>query len=522
MAFVFLIVVAVASLPGKWPHPPAWLGADGSALAAWFGAALWVAVAALSSWASQRQLARAPLERSATLRRYAKYRRLHLVGLLTFYLVALYPLGWADTVRQLVVFGMRDFPGVELVILAPFLVALILSWALFYNVERAIHDSAIFNGRPMPGRWPFVAVQARHNLILVCPLLLLMIAQQVLLRVLPPADTDWLFPILSLVLMVGFFLVLPLVLRLFLGLTPLPPGPLRDRLLAAARRLNVRCNDILLWNTRNGIANAMVTGVLPGLRYIVVTDRLVRDLTPEEVEAVFGHEVGHVKHRHLLFYLVFLLASMVVVVGVWEALASYWELGGLREALADWWPGVMSFLETEGFEEMLPLLAVFGGYIFLVFGFLSRHCERQADIYGCRAVSCTRPSCTGHHPEAELAPRGKGLCPTGIHVFIGALEKVCHLNGIDRDRPGWLSSWLHSTTANRVEFLREMGVNPAVESRFQRRVGLVKWGLIAGLVAVFAALVWAMGPARVADIFWGSFGSPPPAQVQGVKGSNAS
>ena len=59
-----------------------------------------------------------------------------------------------------------------------------------------------------------------------------------------------------------------------------------------------------------------LTGPLPFLRYVVLTDRLVQEMTPEEVEAVFGHEVGHIKHHHLLFYFGFLIASLVVVVGV--------------------------------------------------------------------------------------------------------------------------------------------------------------------------------------------------------------
>jgi Zn-dependent protease with chaperone function len=521
MPFLFLVLVAVASLPGKWPQPPAWLGAAGCALVTWAGATLLAGAAGLLSGRLQRRLARAPRQRPTLLQRYAAFRRFHLLTLLSLYVVALYPLGWADTARHVALFGMREFPGVELLILAPFLASLLLSWALFYGVEKALHEAAD-TGRPFPGRWAYVAIQARHNLILVCPLLLLLIVQQALFRMLSPEESDWLFPILAVGLMVGFFLVLPWVLRLFLGLRPLPPGPLRDRLLAAARRLHVRCNDILLWDTRNHIANAMVTGVLPALRYIVVTDRLIQELTPEEVEAVFGHEVGHVKHRHLLYYLVFLLASMVVVVGLWEALASFFTLGGVPETLDAWLPGLTGFLETEGFEEMLPLLVVFGAFLFFVFGFLSRRCERQADIYGCRAVSCQLPTCSGHDDGAELAARGQGLCPTGIRVFIDALEKVCHLNGISRDRPGWLSSWLHSTTARRVEFLQEMGVDPALEPRFQRRVGLVKWGLIVGLGAVFAALVLTLGPAKVLDIFCGSMGSPPPSQVQEPKTPRAS
>ena len=98
-------------------------------------------------------------------------------------------------------------------------------------------------------------------------------------------------------------------------------------------------------------------------------------------------------------------------------------------------------------------------------------CERQADIYGCRIVSCA--------------------------VFITALEKVAWLNGISRDKPGWLSSWQHSTIALRVEFLEQMSADPGLEPRFQRRVGLVKWGLVLGLGVGLATCMLVLGPAGV-------------------------
>jgi STE24 endopeptidase len=136
-----------------------------------------------------------------------------------------------------------------------------------------------------------------------------------------------------------------------------------------------------------------------------------------------------------------------------------------------------------------PLVAVLAAYIFLVFGFLSRRCERQADIYGCRAVSCGRLDCAGHDAVALAAAGGLGLCPTGIRTFINALEKVARLNGISRDRPGFLQSWLHSTIARRVEFLQHMQHDATLEPRFQRKVALVKWGLLLGLGAAMVVLV---------------------------------
>jgi STE24 endopeptidase len=130
-----------------------------------------------------------------------------------------------------------------------------------------------------------------------------------------------------------------------------------------------------------------------------------------------------------------------------------------------------------------------GIYIFLVFGFLSRRCERQADIFGCRAVSCQRRQCNGHDADTVLSPKGRGLCPTGILTFIEALEKVARLNGMSRDRPGWLQSWQHSTIACRVAFLQRLLEDPSLARRFQRRVTLVKWSLLLVVGAILALVI---------------------------------
>src|SRR5262249_54423023 len=192
-------------------------------------------------------------------------------------------------------------------------------------------------------------------------------------------------PLLAIVLLVGAFVCIPLLLRVFLGLQPLPEGPLRQRLMASARRLGFRFNDILLWDTRNTTANAMVTGFVPFLRYVVLTDRLISELSEEEIEAVFGHEVGHVKHAHMLYYLGFLLASVAAVVGVCNVLV---DAVGLPEFVQTTWPGLYGWLSDYQLLTVAPLVLALALYIFLVFGFLSRRCERQADIYGCRTVNC--------------------------------------------------------------------------------------------------------------------------------------
>jgi STE24 endopeptidase len=146
-------------------------------------------------------------------------------------------------------------------------------------------------------------------------------------------------------------------------------------------------------------------------------------------------------------------------------------------------------------------MLLIGAYVFVVFGFLSRRCERQADVYGCKAVSCGSGACEGHsdgEPAGYPAELGRSatevnLCPTGIRTFISALDKVALVNGISRRRPGLLNAWLHGTIARRVEFLETVLADRRAERRFQRRLGLLKWGLLTGLAAglfVLAAGHW--------------------------------
>jgi STE24 endopeptidase len=338
---------------------------------------------------------------------------------------------------------------------------------------------------PFVGRREYVTFQLRQKLALEFLPILLLIGYKEVSRLFPAAWDEW--PGLINLGGLAFVLGMPWILRLLLGLKPLPNSPLRDRLMSAARRLRFRCSNILQWNTHQGMANALVVGVLPWPRYVVFTDKLLEEFRPDEVEAVFGHEIGHVKHQHMLYYLVFCLASVATLGMLIKVYLPdlFQLLIGAPEATAAGaeGPGLSSYL------QVLPMAALLPAYVLIVFGFLSRRCERQADIYGCRAVSCHRADCTGHEPGDNLAIGGRGLCPTGVHTFIRALEKVALVNGISRDRPGFRQSWRHSTIARRVAFLERLLSDPGLERRFQRRVALVKWALLLLLGTVLGVLV---------------------------------
>jgi Zn-dependent protease with chaperone function len=497
MPFLILFLLVLAAQPLPWPASPFGWGIRGSAIATAAAAATPVVLAVWLAGVTRYRLLAEPGNRERTIRMYHRGRAVHLLALVAGQFVSLGLFGWGWAVRQL---GGADSPeklpfGAELLLIAPFLLGLVLSWAGFYSAEQHL---APRNSRGEPyhgGRWGYVSFQARQYLTLIgLPLGLMITARG--LQWLMPEHTDGFWLLLIPVGLVGAALVLaPWPLRLILGARPLPPGPIRDRLEAAARRLRFRYSDILLWDTRNGVANAMVAGPVPWVRYVFLSDRLLAELTPAEVEAVFGHEVGHVRHRHFLFYAAFMGLSVTTLVGLWMIAMNWLVPSEAETAAAEPAAAVVSAPVSDGAAswqrwESVPQMLLIGSYVFVVFGFLSRRCERQADVYGCLAVSCGEDC--GGHTEAYAGPRDPirptGLCPTGIRTFISALDKVALVNGISRRRPGLLNAWLHGTIARRVEFLEGVLVDRRTERQFQRRLGLLKWVLLTVLVASLAAL----------------------------------
>jgi STE24 endopeptidase len=521
MPFLLMVLLTLACLPGvhrdhgEWPEPT-WFGSSLplSGLLCAVVMALPVGFAFLLARGVGNALDEDPERREAVLRRYERARTWHQFGLFAAYALALCVCGWGWLVGQVWDRGDGDpWPGAELLVLAPYLLALMASWLCFFDAERAFHRSgreghprdalaeALLveddSGRTLPPllttRRAYLGYQIRHRLALVFIPLGLLLLQKEAARQFPELWKDWALGATAggIVSLLGLLVGMPWLLRLVLGLRPLPPGPLRDRLLATARRLRFRCSDLLLWNTGRGMANAMVVGLLPWPRYVVFTDRLLEEFSPEEVEAVLGHEIGHVRHLHMPLYLGFLSASMAVFGAL---LTHYWpqvvQWTGVETAATDTLPDDFWSLHHHPYLKALPAVGGLLAYIFVVFGFLSRRCERQADVFGCRAVSCGDPHCPGHDEKTDPPAGGRGLCPTGIRTFIRALEKVAVLNGISRDRPGFLQSWQHSTIARRVAFLEDMLADPRREPRFQRWLLVMKCGLLAALAV---ALVMAVG-----------------------------
>ncbi|MGE0608053.1 MAG: M48 family metallopeptidase [Pirellulales bacterium] len=430
------------------------------------------------AWArvAVRDLRRPDVDRGRALSKQRWVRRAHLVLWLAAAGFVLLALDWPRIVRFNM--GLDGWVLIdELLVSLPVLVPLVLSWAAYHDVDRVLHESVAGPNRDgqlaadtlLPPRWNCVAFQARTVMgVALAPLLLLLLTQDIA-RLLAPgfmAGPDaWMVLLLPLLMLVVGF---PVLLRHVWRTSPLPPGPLRTRLEMAARRFNLHVREILVWRTNGLLLNAAVAGFVPGLRYVFLTDSLLEQLNDDEIEAVFGHEVGHIRHRHVFLRALVLLAPICL----WPLLQGSLDLfAPSAESLgaAHW---------TAAIAAGLALLFLLGLYIAAVFGYCSRRFERQADLFGCRVSSAGQAG-----RDANAAVPASGLSPAGIQTFIGALEKLALLNGVSRHAP----SWQHGSIDMRVGFLEGVEHDPTRERGCHRQVrilgGVLVSAVLVGLIA---------------------------------------
>jgi STE24 endopeptidase len=436
----------------------------------------------LGFWVSF-QVAHTGYSTSKVRRRYGLGARFLTVVSLIVYGWIIHWVGWSKMVRAN--WGLGDLVLIDdVVVFFPYLaIQLLVWWGLFY-AERALQIRQGLTAANHLGR--YLVLKARQSLGLILPVLLLyVIRRDVLGRYFPGWDQNALAEPLEIAALGTFILtVSPLFIKLAWPTRSLPDGPLRRRLVRISNRVGFRFTDILLWDTGNTMVNACVTGVLPHFRYVLLTDALVESLTPHEIAAVFGHEVGHIAHRHLLYFGFFFMGSLGLLTVLIElvSMAGPWIEPMAR--LTPWPPAVVSEV-----VEATVLLAALGLYFWIVFGQLSRRFERQADVFGSKVVSCDLADCPPHHDQDhDLSPdpvRGKEpiLCPVGIRIFADALANVARSNGLD---PAG-RSWRHGSISTRIAFLEGLERRPDQEGNFQR--GVTRLRIVLGVVLVMGIML---------------------------------
>ncbi len=313
----------------------------------------------------------------------------------------------------------------ELLLLAPILLPLVLSWAAFHEVVRRL------SGSPQT-RKAFVWLHVRHLLLPPLIPVLVVVTAQDCARLFWPAllqsPWGWLASAVPLGLVVVFF---PWLLRFSWRAEPLSDGALRTRLESLVRRQRLKVSQIFVWASDKRVANAAVSGLSPWLRYVFVSDGLLNRLSEDEVEAVFAHELGHIRHRHSL-KLLFVLGLPIVSFMLFMSARN----GRGFDELNRWSGAVALALAIAG---PFYLAVVVGGY--------ARLLELQADAWAVQTLNGRNSVDSVRQATAR---------------YVSALDVLARPD--DRRR----LEWLHPTVANRRRFLQRALVDPRHTSRLDR------------------------------------------------------
>ena len=502
----FIVFAAFAIVLGVPQEGPPWMPGM-IARFGWLGSPEWMwmlvvgqplLAAGVGAWCSRAvvvRLEREPAWLPSAQQKLMQGAHVSRMCILGAFLLSVLQSNWVLTVN--------GWPGVqrvwgldECLVLSPFFLAILVSWVVLYPADQAIRQVSLEHrlvaGHPARPVWRLGAyimfMFRQHVLIIAAPMLPIIVANDFALayrrEINEAVGLKWADQGV-LVIMAGIvFLFVPLVLRCIWETRVLPNGELRSRLEELCERVDLRYREILVWETDGMVVNAAVMGLLKPFRFVLLSDGLLEMMDDRRIEAVFGHEAGHVKHRHIEFFLLFAILSMLIVGGI-NLLISLCvhryapDLFATQAQMSD-------YLQFSG----MVLIVLFWG---VGFGVVSRRFEWQADLFGARSVTpgateCSVPCVVHGTATVPTTTRGRcsPVCSTAADLFADALGRIAALNGIPPKAP----SWRHSSIANRVELLRKYAVDPTLSAKLELSVLLIKAILFLGTIVGLAIGVW--------------------------------
>lgn len=199
-----------------------------------------------------------------------------------------------------------------------------------------------------------------------------------------------------------------LILPLFNKLKPMEEGELKSSIQAYCDKVNFPLKNIFIMDgsRRSSKGNAFFSG-LGRKKKVVLFDTLVEKHSTQELTAVFAHEVGHYKKKHILFTTIFSIGLMGFMLFLFSRMAYNaevsWAMGGQTSAL---------HLNLLAFGILYsPISTILG----IVGNVISRKNEYEADAYAKETYDAT-PLITGL--KKMSADHLSNLTPHPAYVFV--------------------------------------------------------------------------------------------------------
>lgn len=166
-----------------------------------------------------------------------------------------------------------------------------------------------------------------------------------------------------------------LLVPLFYKLRPLDDQALVARLTGLAERAATKVRGVYAMDmsSKTNAANAALMGI-GNTRRIVLGDTLLDKFTPDEIETVMAHELGH--HVHADIPKLIAVQSAITFVGLYVTnVVLHWATGAL---------GFESVADIAAFPVLALTLGLFGTVTTPIAGAFSRRVEAEADDYALR------------------------------------------------------------------------------------------------------------------------------------------
>lgn len=255
--------------------------------------------------------------------------------------------------------------------------------------------------------------------------------------------------------LIAVLLFFPPIIQLLWRCKPLSDSELLTDLEALCKKAHFKHAGIKTWTVMNHAYTAGIIGILPQLRFIMFTKRLLHDLSPNAIKAILAHEIGHSYRKHLLIY-PFIIFGMIVIAGVFsqffsESIDEYFILKDLISP-SPLWKGLYPL------AVFIPYALITLAYFRIVFGYFSRIFERQADL---------------HVFELDIP----------ADDMQEALDRVGHLTGGTHLIP----CWHHYGIQKRIDFLEDAKADPKIRNQHHWRV---KKNLVAYFLFLIAGIVF--------------------------------
>ena len=169
-----------------------------------------------------------------------------------------------------------------------------------------------------------------------------------------------------------------LILPLFFKVVPLSDTDLRERLLRLAERSQTKIKNVFQINfsSKTSAGNAMLTG-WGGTRRIILSDTMLQRYTPDEIEVVMAHELGHHRNGDI--------PRLIVVQSALMLLGFYLVNLVLNRAVTGL--GLEGISDVAAFPLFVLVLAAFTLILSPLSNAYSRRVEEAADNYALAATA---------------------------------------------------------------------------------------------------------------------------------------